>query len=116
MSSELTQEEQERREFYNSQAWRKKRKDIKKRDNNECQWCKKEGRVTIDTGTLNRNGRKKNALIVHHIKERLEHPELALDDDNLVTVCFKCHEQHHERWTDNVGKQKENKWTADEKW
>lgn len=82
-------DEQERRDFYNSMNWRRTRDRIKKRDSYECQWCKEKGKVTIDTGALNRNGRKKNALIVHHIKERLERPDLALDDGNLVTVCFR---------------------------
>ena len=103
-----------KRKFYNSVAWRNKRDKIKKRDGYECQWCKQEGRLTIDTGEKNRNGRKKNALIVHHIKELIDFPELRLTDENLVTVCFKCHEQHHERWIEN-NKQKETKWT-DENW
>ena len=84
----LTQEQQERQDFYNSMDWRRTRERIKKRDRYECVWCRDKGKVTIDTGALNRNGRKKNALIVHHIKERLERPDLALDDGNLVTVCF----------------------------
>ena len=82
-------DEQERRDFYNSMDWRRTRERIKKRDNYECQWCKEKGKVTIDTGALNRNGRKKNALIVHHIKELAVRPDLALDDGNLVTVCFR---------------------------
>lgn len=93
-------------------CWRNKRKEILKRDNHECQWCKEKGIITIDTGDLNRNGRKKNALIVHHIKELLDYPELRLENDNLITVCFECHEKHHQRWIDN---NKKNKW-QDEKW
>lgn len=116
MTTQLTQEEQERQRFYNSMDWRRTRERIRKRDNYECQWCKEKGKVTIDTGALNRNGRKKNALIVHHIEERLDRPDLALDDDNLVTVCFECHERHHERWTENNYKPKKNKWSDDEKW
>lgn len=115
MSDTKLEELKERQAFYNNKDWRQTRERIKKRDNYECQWCKREGRVTIDTGALNRNGRKKNALIVHHIKERLDYPELALEDDNLVTVCFECHEKHHERWTENH-KPKKNKWSDDEIW
>jgi 5-methylcytosine-specific restriction enzyme A len=35
-----------------------------------------------------------NNLEVHHIKDYSEHPELELDDDNLITLCSggtKCH-------------------------
>lgn len=102
----------DKRVFYNSAPWRRKRKEILKRDNYECQWCKLDGRVTIDTGEKNRNGRKKNALIVHHIQELLHRPDLRLEDDNLVTVCFRCHETHHGRWQEN----KKNKWKNDEQW
>lgn len=115
MTDTKVEQQQERQDFYNSMSWRRLRERIKKRENYECQWCKREGRVTIDTGALNRNGRKKNALIVHHIKERLDYPELALDEDNLVTVCFKCHELHHERWKENHAPKK-NKWSDDEMW
>ena len=70
--------------FYTSRTWRRKRKLIIDRDKNECQICKREGRVTVGT--------KEEPLIVHHIKELKEHPELALMDINLLTVCDSCHE------------------------
>ena len=103
--------EDDKQQFYNSMPWRRMRERIRKRDGYECQWCKLEGRMTIDEGELNRNGRKKMALIVHHIKEYELYPELKLDEDNLVLVCFQCHERHHGRWRDN----KPKKW-PDEKW
>ena len=49
--------EQNRFKFYSSYGWRKIREQIRERDNNECQDCKKKGKVTIDQ------------LEVHHIKE-----------------------------------------------
>lgn len=107
--------EDERRTFYNSMKWRRMRDYIRRRDNYECQWCKKKGLLTIDTGALNRNGRKRNALIVHHIEELTDRPELRLAPDNLVLICFRCHEQHHERWIEN-NKPKKNKWSHDEMW
>lgn len=103
------------RVFYNSTPWKHMRNYIRKRDNNECQWCKTNGKLTIDTGELNRNGRKKNALIVHHIKELKDDPELKLSEENLVLICFECHERHHERWVVNH-KTKPNKWKEDEMW
>ena len=70
--------------FYTSRTWRRKRKDILDRDGNECQLCKREGRVTAGT--------PEEPLIVHHIKELKDYPELALVDENLLTVCDNCHE------------------------
>jgi 5-methylcytosine-specific restriction endonuclease McrA len=105
---------EDRKYFYNSTPWRHKREAIKRRDNYECQWCKAKGKLTVDRGELNRNGRKKIALIVHHIEELEDQPDRRLDDDNLITICFECHERHHKRWEEN-GKPKEQKW-KDERW
>ena len=69
--------------FYNSQTWRNKRESIVVRDNNECQVCKDNGKVTLTN------------LIVHHIQPLEFHPELKLDDDNLLTVCLSCHNSIH---------------------
>lgn len=33
--------------------------------------------------------------MVHHIKERRDYPELAYDPDNLISLCFSCHEKYH---------------------
>jgi len=70
--------------FYNSRPWRKKRKQILDRDNNECQICKEEGKVTVGTD--------EEPLIIHHMKELKEFPELGLEDNNLISVCRYCHE------------------------
>lgn len=70
--------------FYQRQAWRNKRKDILKRDNNECQ-------ITKSTG-----GVYKGRLIVHHIKPLEYFPELAMDDSNLITVSHHLHNIIHE--------------------
>ena len=43
---------------------------IKQRDNNECQECKRNGKVSIDTNEYSEKAkRKKIKLVVHHIKE-----------------------------------------------
>lgn len=68
--------------FYETTAWRKKRQLILKRDGYQCQLCKRYGRI-------------KQANTVHHIKELLEYPELALDNDNLISVCAECHNKLH---------------------
>lgn len=77
----MTREETEA--FYVSKAWRRKKKAILRRDHYQCQLCKRYGRLT-------------EAKIVHHKLELAEYPELALDDDNLISVCAACHNKLHD--------------------
>lgn len=105
--------EQQKRKFYDSGDWKKMREDVKRRDNFECQECKRQGRVTIDTNEYSESAkRKKIMLVVHHIKELEHHPELALEIGNLETVCVDCHNKEHGR----DFKRKINKWEHDERW
>lgn len=64
--------------FYQTKAWKKKRYAILVRDNFLCRKC-----------------RRRPAKMVHHIKHFKEFPELALVDENLESLCFKCHEEQH---------------------
>lgn len=107
---------EQRRKFYNSNKWNKKRESIKQRDNYECQECKRQGKVSIDVYEPNKNGRKKIKLVVHHIKELEDNPELALDDDNLETLCVDCHNKIHNRHYSSWYKPQINKWANDEFW
>ncbi|MEY9973157.1 5-methylcytosine-specific restriction protein A [Lysinibacillus sp. RC46] len=109
---------EQKRTFYNSTPWKHLRAAVRERDNNECQQCKREGRVFIDTNELNRKGtRKKIALIVHHIKELEDHPELAQDMDNLECLCVHCHNKLHDRYFKFASWQpKRNRFADDEKW
>ena len=68
--------------FYKSRPWRKKRREILKRDNDECQRCKSLGGYS-------------KAVVVHHIKHLKDRPDLALVDDNLVSLCEPCHNIEH---------------------
>ena len=90
------------------------REAIKRRDNYECQECKRKGDLTIDMKERNKNDRKKIALVVDHIKELEHHPELALDPDNLETLCVNCHNKKHGRYFTNFIMNKP-KWN-DERW
>lgn len=70
------------RKFYKSTVWRHKRQEILKRDNFECQRCKREGKFS-------------KAEVVHHIKHLRKFPELALTDENLESLCAACHNKEH---------------------
>jgi 5-methylcytosine-specific restriction enzyme A len=75
----MTPERAAHHRFKNSPAWRKLRLTIIARDGG-CADC----------------GREDN-LSVHHIKKFRTHPELALDPDNLITVCRSCHGRREAR-------------------
>nr|WP_245741843.1 HNH endonuclease signature motif containing protein [Pisciglobus halotolerans] len=84
--------------FYKSKEWRKLRAIAKKRDHNECQMCKA-------------NGKYSKGDMVHHIKEVKDNPELALALSNLQTLCNACHNKVH----DKLPNQKK-KFTNEERW
>lgn len=73
---------QEAKRFYNSAAWIKCRESVLIRDDYLCQECLKQGILTP-------------ADMVHHIKHFLDYPELALDEDNLTSLCNPCHNKEH---------------------
>lgn len=110
----LTKEQ--RRLFYNHVTWRNKRNEIKERDNYECQRCKVQGKVKLDNYEKNKNNRKKIKLVVHHKKELEHYPELALENDNLETLCVECHNEIHDRNFKSWYQPKKNKWADDEFW
>ncbi len=85
--------------FYNSSKWKQKRIDILTRDCWECQDCRKRLEEAARNGTKLRGRDSKiwRAEEVHHIKELKEHPDLALEDDNLVSLCIQCHNIRHGR-------------------
>lgn len=78
-------EVEEDKKFYNSRAWRRLRLKILKRDKGECQKCKAVGKYS-------------RAIIVHHIQELKNRPDLSMQESNLQSLCNKCHEEHHERF------------------
>lgn len=104
---------QQKRKFYDSREWKQIREERKRLDNYECQECKRNGLVSIDTNEYSeRAKRKKIQLVVHHLKELEDFPELALEIENLKTLCVACHNKEHGRvFQPNV-----NKWEHDERW
>lgn len=94
-----------RHNFYSSLTWKLKRQEILVRDNYECIWCKENGKVTTQFDSI---------LEIDHIKELEHHPELALDNDNLRTLCKDCHNKRHKRFNFKESK-RQKKWD-DEFW
>jgi 5-methylcytosine-specific restriction enzyme A len=68
--------------FYNSSTWRKARERALTRDHYLCQRCLQKGVLTP-------------AEIIHHIDCIKDHPEKALDEANLQSVCTTCHNRLH---------------------
>jgi 5-methylcytosine-specific restriction enzyme A len=101
--------------FYQCKAWRDLRLDALDRDNNECQECKRQGKVTTNKQIKDddEDDNKPVKLEVHHIKEVKKYPELALVLDNLKTVCVDCHNKEHGRV---FGQNKRKKRWDDERW
>jgi 5-methylcytosine-specific restriction enzyme A len=99
---------EQKRRFYKSRAWRDLRLVALERDCFECQECKAQGRVTVIDDRLN----KLKQLDVDHVKEIEDFPELALDLENLRTLCIPCHNNKHGRtFTRPIGR-----WEHDERW
>lgn len=63
--------------FYNSIEWANKRIEILKRDNFKCRHC------------------DNLANHVDHINSANYFPEIALDNNNLISSCGKCHKIRH---------------------
>ena len=61
--------------------WKEKSLEIRRRDKGLCRVCLSRGILTT------RN------LSVHHIIPINEQSDLWLDNDNLITVCNKCHDE-----------------------
>lgn len=100
------QTKEEQTAFYKSKDWQLTRAEVLRRDNYECQWCKREGRVT---------DRSVATLEVDHREELEKRPDLALDLENLRTLCRSCHNKRHKRFGPGSNR-KHNKWDGDEKW
>lgn len=72
------------RDFYHSKEWERVRKLALERDKGLCQECKKNNIITF-------------ADMVHHIEEVKDNWDRRLELDNLVSLCFKCHNKVHRR-------------------
>lgn len=92
--------DKEVKQFYNSKDWKQKRISILKRDKHECQDCIERLKYAKENDIkLNATDREiRHAEQVHHIKELKDCPDMALDDDNLISLCNICHNARHGRY------------------
>lgn len=81
------------RQFYSSKAWQDCRNEYMKKAHHLCENCLAKGIY-------------KPAKYVHHIEEltpmNIHRPEIALNFDNLMSVCVECHNKIHDnkgRWS-----------------
>jgi 5-methylcytosine-specific restriction endonuclease McrA len=74
---------------YKDTRWIRKRQVILKRDKYLCQECKRYGKTTA-------------AQQVHHINPADNYHELILCNDNLISLCNKCHDKMHNRTDDTL--------------
>lgn len=68
--------------FYHSVRWTRKRREILARDHYACVLCRQQGKY-------------KRADTVHHVKHLKDAPELALTNENLISLCAACHDKQH---------------------
>lgn len=77
--------DKEAKAFYDSDAWKKCREVVLKRDDYLCQDClEKDDLIPAD--------------MVHHIEELRDNPDRALDINNLKSLCNSCHNKYHPRY------------------
>lgn len=75
--------------FYKTKQWVKKRSAILRRDEYLCQECKRYGKTT-------------QANTVHHIYPLEDYPVYRLTTGNLISLCNKCHNSMHDRFTNEL--------------
>lgn len=74
--------------FYHTAAWKAAAAERMRLDNYLCCDC-------LERYRNGGRGRVRDAEVVHHVIPRSERPDLALDIQNLRSLCKKCHNQRH---------------------
>lgn len=78
--------------FYDTPRWRRTRERALRRDNYQCQNCRRYGRIV-------------SATEVHHKQHLEDAPEKAYDLANLISLCQACHNKMHpEKGTSSLKK------------
>lgn len=74
--------------FYHQGAWKRLRGVALMRDNGMCCDC-------MDKFNARLIDKPNRATMVHHIQPIEERPDLALDLNNLRSLCDECHNRDH---------------------
>lgn len=74
--------------FYNSKEWNRVKEIVKAKDKGLCRLCLIKNEINYYN-------------IVHHIEERAERKDLALDINNLICLCSSCHNTVHSQYKNN---------------
>lgn len=61
------------------------RQDVLQRDNYTCQKC--------GVGRVESYKKLNEDLHIHHVKPISRRPELAFEEDNVITLCRRCHKE-----------------------
>lgn len=75
--------------FYKTKKWQKKREIILRRDEYTCRECRRYGKTT-------------KAQVVHHVFPIENYPQFRLNTNNLISLCVKCHENMHNKQTNEI--------------
>jgi 5-methylcytosine-specific restriction endonuclease McrA len=75
--------------MYKDSRWIKKREVILRMDKYLCREC-------------SRYGKRKQANTVHHVIPVQERPDLKYENENLLSLCDKCHNKMHDRVTNKL--------------
>ena len=75
--------------FYNSTEWDILREQVLERDKHECQFFAGKWSDGIHEPYVIK---VEKATMVHHIISIKERPDLALDINNCISLCFEAHE------------------------
>ena len=90
-----------RKEFYQSKAWRKTRRNIWLKQNLLCNRCHKPVYVAGISEYIPKE--KRRTGIVHHkiylTNSNIEDKAIALGENNLEGLCKECHEKEHNQGT-----------------
>lgn len=108
--------DREVKQIYNSSRWQQVRDRILIRDRHECQDCIQRLRMAAVSGErlFGEDTKIRRATQVHHIKELRTYPDLAFEEDNLISLCTQCHNIRHGRQPTRFVKKK--KVVAEERW
>ncbi len=81
-------------DFYHTPRWERLKRSVLAENKYMCQECKKKGIFM-------------SAEHVHHIFPREQYPEYAFERWNLIPLCRKCHNEMHNRYTNELSKRGE---------